>query len=109
MAMAMRPAMSGVVPVVGAHGAAPLLAGATGGFVAHQLIDDAGRDAGVFQPGRVGVAEVVGAVQVDRIQQGITGDRQRHLPAGQLVLVSDVERRQAGGVQLFQGAGDGGR
>jgi hypothetical protein len=33
------------------------------------------------------VAKVVGAVQVDGIQQGITGDRQRRPPTGQLVLV----------------------
>ena len=54
------------VPVVSAHGTALVLAGAAGGLVAHQLVDDPGRDAGVLQPGRVGVAEVVGAVQVDR-------------------------------------------
>jgi hypothetical protein len=35
----------------------------------HHLIDDPTRDAGVLQPGRVGVAEVVGTVQVDRFQQ----------------------------------------
>ena len=62
MAVAMRPAISGVVPVVGAHGTAALLAGAAGGLVAHHLIDHPGRDAGVFQPGREGVAEVVGSV-----------------------------------------------
>jgi hypothetical protein len=45
--------------------------------------------------GRVGVAEVVSAVQVDRIQQGITGDRQRRPPAGQPVLVVVVDRSQA--------------
>jgi len=38
------------VSVVGAHGAAALLA-AAGGLVAHQLVDHAGRDAGVLQPG----------------------------------------------------------
>ena len=52
MAVAMRPAISGVVPVVGAYGTAALLAGAAGGLVAHHLIDHPGRDAGVFQPGR---------------------------------------------------------
>jgi hypothetical protein len=36
----------------------------------HELVDDAGGDAGVLQPCRVGVAEVVGAVQVDRLQEG---------------------------------------
>jgi hypothetical protein len=42
----------------------------------------------------------VGAVQVDRLQQGITGDRQRRPLARQLVLAVDVDRRQAGGAQL---------
>jgi hypothetical protein len=45
--------------------------------MAHQLVNDTGGDAGVLQPGREGVAEVVGAMQVDRIEEGITGDRQR--------------------------------
>ena len=51
------------------------LAAATGGFVAHQLVNDAGQDAGVLQPGCVGVAKVVGAMQIDRLQQGIRSDR----------------------------------
>jgi hypothetical protein len=59
------------VPVVGAHGAALVLPAATCGLVPHQLVDDPGGDAGVFQPGREGVAEVMGAVQVDRLQQGM--------------------------------------
>jgi hypothetical protein len=53
--------LRGGVPVVGAHGAAALLAAAAGRFMAHQLVDDPGRDAGVLQPGGEGVAEVVGA------------------------------------------------
>jgi hypothetical protein len=32
--------------------------------VAHQLVDHPGGDAGIFQPGREGVAQVMGAVQV---------------------------------------------
>jgi hypothetical protein len=36
----------------------------------HQLIDDAGWDAGVLRPGGVGVAKVVRAMQVDRLHQG---------------------------------------
>ena len=55
------------------------------------------------------MAKVAGAVQVDRIQQWITGDGQRFPPAGQLVLVVVVDRGQAGGVQLAQGGRDGGR
>jgi hypothetical protein len=71
----------GGVPVVDAHGAASVLAAAAG-LVSHQLVDHAGGDAGVLQPGREGVAEVLGAVQVDCIQQGITGDQQRRPPVG---------------------------
>jgi hypothetical protein len=37
----------GGVPVVGAYGAAPLLASAAGSLVAHHLIDHPGGDAGV--------------------------------------------------------------
>jgi hypothetical protein len=59
--------LRGGVPVVRTHGAASLLAAAAAGFVAHELVNDAGRDAGVLQPGRVGVTEIVGAVQVDRL------------------------------------------
>ena len=60
--------LRGGVPIVSAHGAAVLLAAAAAGLVAHQLVNHPGGDAGVLQPGRVGVAEVVRAVQVDRIQ-----------------------------------------
>jgi hypothetical protein len=100
--------LRGGMPVVSAHGA-PAEVAAAAGLVAHQLVDHPGGDAGVLQPGRVGVPEVMSAVQVDRIQQGITGDRQRRPPAGQRVLVLDVDRRQAGGLQLVQGGRDGGR
>jgi hypothetical protein len=48
-------------------------------------------------------------VQVDRIQQGITDDRQRRPPAGQPVLVVVVDCGQADGPQLAQGGRDGGR
>jgi hypothetical protein len=40
--------LRGGVPVVGAHRAASLLASATGRFVAHQLVNDAGRVADVL-------------------------------------------------------------
>jgi hypothetical protein len=98
----------GGVPVVGADRAAAEVAAAAG-LVAHELVNHPGGDAGVLQPGRVGVPQVVGAVQLDRIQQGITGDRQRRPPAGQLVLVVVVDRSQAGGVQFAQGGRDGSR
>jgi hypothetical protein len=51
----------------------------------------------------------VGAVQLDRIQHGITGDWQRRPLAGQLVLVAVVDRDQAGSVQLAQGGRHSGR
>jgi homeodomain-containing protein/DDE superfamily endonuclease len=69
--------LRGGVPVVGAHGAAPLKAGAAGGLVPHHLIDDPGWDAGVFQPGREGVPKVVGATQIHGLQQRIAGRGQR--------------------------------
>ena len=99
--------LRGGVSVVGADRAPAEVTAATG--VAHQLVNHPGGDAGVLQPGRVGVAEVVRAVQVDRIQQGITGDRQRRPPAGQVVLVVVVDGGQAGSVQLAQGSRDRGR
>jgi hypothetical protein len=67
--------LRGGVPIVGPDGAGLLPAGPPAGLVAHQLIDDPGRDAAIFQPGGEGVAEVVGAVQVDRMQQGMLGCR----------------------------------
>ena len=51
---------------------ATLLARATG-LVADELVDDPSRDAGVLQPGREGMANVVGAVQIDRLQQEMPG------------------------------------
>jgi hypothetical protein len=65
--------LRGGVPVVGADGAAPVPPGPAAGLVAHHLVDDPGRDAGVLQPGREGVPKVVGAVEVDRIQQRMVG------------------------------------
>jgi hypothetical protein len=73
---------------------------ATAAGVAHQLVNHPGGDTGVLQPGRVGVPQVVGAVQLDRIQHEITGDRQRRPPAGQLVLAVVVDCGQTGSVQL---------
>src|SRR5215217_6336132 len=65
--------LRGGVPVVGPDGAGLMPAGPPAGLVAHQLVDDPGRDAGVLQPGREGVAKVMRAVQVDRLQQGMLG------------------------------------
>ena len=47
-----------VTPALELPAAAPL--------VAHQLVDHASGNAGVFQPGREGVAEVVGSTGIDR-------------------------------------------
>jgi hypothetical protein len=91
------------VPVMGAHGAAPMLPSSAAGVVAHELVNDTGRDAGVLQPGRVGVAEVMGPMEVHRIQQGITRHRQRRPSPRRLVLVVDVGRSQGGGVQFVEG------
>ena len=44
------------------------------------------------------MAEVVGALQLDRLQQAITGDRQGRPPAGQLVPVVVVDGGQTGGL-----------
>jgi hypothetical protein len=41
--------------------------------MAHHLVDDPGWDAGVFQPGREGVAEVVGPRADPPLQQGVAG------------------------------------
>jgi hypothetical protein len=65
--------LRGGVAVMGAHGAAELVGAATGGLVAHQLVDHPGRDAGVLQPGREGVPKVVGAAQAHRLEQRIPG------------------------------------
>jgi hypothetical protein len=61
--------------------------------VAHQLVDHPRGDAGIFQPGREGVAQVVGTMQV-KVGQVLAGGgdrglvdpaqvvgRQRRLPA----------------------------
>jgi hypothetical protein len=52
---------------VGPDGTGLMPSGPPAGLMAHQLVDDPSGDAGIFQPGREGVAEVVGAVQVDRL------------------------------------------
>jgi hypothetical protein len=97
------------MPVAGAHGAALMLPAATCGLMAHQLVDDPGWDAGVVQPGGAGMAKVVGAVQVHRLQKGITGGRHGRPAIDGQVQAVDVDRRQVGGAQLPQGAGGGGR
>jgi len=69
MAATGRAAISGVVcrscrPMRLPPSCSPVAAAA----VAHQLIDDSGRDAGILQLGGEGVVEVVRAVQLDCIE-----------------------------------------
>jgi hypothetical protein len=53
--------------------AAPIApAAGSGGPVAHQLIDHPDRDAGILQPGREGVPQVVWPMQVQAVQAGRT-------------------------------------
>jgi hypothetical protein len=96
--------LGGGVPVEGPHGAAALLAAATGRLMTHQLVDDPGRDASVLQPGREGVPKVVGAMQIHDVQQRVTG-RGQHPPT-LTVLVGG--RGQVGSDQLGEGDLDGG-
>ena len=58
------------VPVDGAHRAHAVSrpGRSARGRMAHQLVDHPSRDALIFQPGREGVAEVVGAAQVQAEQ-----------------------------------------
>jgi hypothetical protein len=88
------------VAVVGAHGAAALLAGAAGSLVPHHLIDDPGGDAGVLQPGREAVADVVGAAQVHGLQQRVAGPGQRPPP---LLTVLTSAGDQLGRDEFAQG------
>jgi hypothetical protein len=67
------------------------------------LVNDPSGDTGVLQPGRVGVAEVVGAVQADRLQQGMLGGCSEHPSVG-----LGVDGCGAGRGELGQGAVDGG-
>src|SRR6266508_1240819 len=94
--------LRGGVPVVDADATAAVLLAALAAAVAHQLIDDPGWDAGVLEPGGEGVAEVVRAVQVDRIEQRMAGGRQRRPGALHPILAGAVDRRQASGAQLLQ-------
>jgi hypothetical protein len=82
------------VAVVGPDGAGLMPADASAGLVTHQLVDNLGRDAGVLQPGREGVPEVVGAVQVDRLQQGTLGGE---LLAGERSAVAERPKDAGGG------------
>jgi hypothetical protein len=72
--------------------------------MAHHLIDDSGRDAGVLEPGREGVAKVVGTVEIDAVQERVGGSRQRH-PL-RLVVLAGVGN-QVGRLKFGQGSHDG--
>jgi hypothetical protein len=95
--------LRGGVPVVGADSAAPMPAGAPGGLVAHHLVDDPSWDAGVLQPGREGVPEVVGAAQVHRVQQRLPGGWPQPPPPTRATAIDD-----AGRGQLAKSMADGG-
>src|SRR4029450_13420460 len=58
-----------------AHRTALVLPAAAGGLVAHQLINHPGGDAGVFQPGREGMAEIMRAIQGNHPHPGSPGVR----------------------------------
>jgi hypothetical protein len=64
--------VGGGVPVAGADPAAAVQLAAAAALVAHQLVNHAGGDAGVLQPGREGVAEVMGPAQVQVVEVGAT-------------------------------------
>ena len=72
--------------------------------MAHYLVDHPGGDAGVLEPGREGVAEVVGAVEVDASQEWAGGGRQR-LPPWLVVLAGVGD--QVGRNKFGQGSHDG--
>jgi ribosomal protein S5 len=84
--------------------ALPLLADPTGRLMAHHLIDHPGRDAGILQPGREGVAEVVGAVQIHAVQKRVGGGRQRR-PSSLVVIAGAGD--QVGRHKFGQGDSDG--
>jgi hypothetical protein len=58
--------------------------------VAHQLIDHPRGDAGVLQPGREGVAQVVGSVQVQVRQVGAGGGDRGLVDPAKVVVDSGV-------------------
>jgi hypothetical protein len=88
------------VPVVGAHGTAPLLTDPASGLMAHHLIDDPGWDAGVLEPGRECMPKIVGAAQIHGLQQGVAGRWQCQPPL--LSLLTDLGD-QARSHELAQG------
>src|SRR5215213_11564573 len=60
----------GGVPVAGADPAAAVQFTVPATLVAHEFVDHPGRDAGVLQPGREGVPEVVGATELEVFEVG---------------------------------------
>ena len=59
------------MPVDGSDGTPTSLPTAgSGGSLAHQLINSSNRDAGILQPGREGVPQVVRPMQVQAVQAG---------------------------------------
>jgi hypothetical protein len=65
-----RTAMASVVPIAGAGPAATVQFAVPAALVTHEFVDDPGRDAGVLQPGREGVPEVVGTAELEVVEVG---------------------------------------
>ena len=90
------------VPVAGADPAATVQLPMPAALVAHEFVDHAGGDAGVLQPGREGVPEVVRATQVQVVELGALD--------GGLVHATDAVSRQhrsAAGGHVVAAAGAG--
>jgi hypothetical protein len=62
--------LRGGVPIAGADAAATLQLPTATALVAHELIDDPRRDAGVLQPGREAVPKIVGSAQLQMLKVG---------------------------------------
>jgi hypothetical protein len=73
--------------------------------MAHQLIDHPGRDAGVLQPGREGVPEIMNAAEIDHVQQRVSG-REEWRPAAPKPF--PIGRGQAHRCELTEGGLDSG-
>jgi hypothetical protein len=87
-------------PATAALGAAAVVAA----LVAHDFVDHACGDACLLQPGRERVPEVVRAMELQILKQGIAQWRKR-LPSGCLAVT--IGSDQAGGLQLPQSHLDG--
>ena len=97
--------LRGGVPVAEADRAA-LAPAAVAAGVAHEFVDHPGGDAGVLQPGREGVPQVVGAAQLEVVESVIARGVGRR-PARRLAVAYLLSGRQAGLLQLPERIVDG--